>query len=182
MNGDPDLPVIMRYCQREERIVFGRAINKPTGGLLSRSGQRVFHWYASRTLRVQLDPQLTRLVAMPRSVVNTLLKLRDPSGYLSVQIGHAGLQALHHDYLLEDPQRWSRRRTLGASMVHAVNITAQNSVHPLRMLTYVCLAGMLFNLLYCVFIVAIYFFLDDRAPGWVGLSTQQAIYFFFICS
>ena len=184
LGQDPmkDLPIIMRSCQHEERIIFGRALNKPNGGPIRRLGQRVFHWYASRTLRVQLDPLLTRFVAMPRSVVNTLLKLRDPSGYLSVQIGHAGLQALYHDYKLERPELWLRRRSLGASMVHAVNITAQNSVHPLRLLTYVGLAGMLFNLLYGAFIVGIYFFMDDRAPGWVGLSTQQAVYFFFICS
>ena len=185
LGQDPmtDLPVIIRDTASGKNASFSAGLpTSPPGDRCGGSGQQVFHWYASRTLRVQLDPLLTRLVAMPRSVVNTLLKLRDPSGYLSVQIGHAGLQALYHDYSLERPELWLKRRSLGAAMAHAVNITAQNSVHPLRMLTYVGLAGMLFDVLYCVFIVGIYFFMDDRAPGWVGLSTQQAIYFFFICS
>ena len=184
LGQDPmeELPLVMARCQETERVIFGRALNKPVGGLLRRTGQRLFQWYASRTLRVELDPGLTRLAAMPRAVVNTLLKLRDPSGYLSVQAGYAGLHTLHHDYLLERPELWLSRQTLGESIVRAVNITAQNSVHPLRLLTYVGLLGLFFDVLYGFFIMGIYFFMADRAPGWVALSAQQAIYFLFICA
>ncbi|MCB0790280.1 MAG: glycosyltransferase [Flavobacteriales bacterium] len=184
LGQDPltELPRIMERCRSEERIIFGRATNKPTGGLLRRIGQRLFQRYAARALHVELDPRVTRLVAMPRSMVNTLLKLRDPSGYLSVQIGHAGVRPAYHDYVLDRPDLWLARQDLGSSIMRAVNVTAQNSVHPLRFVTYIGVIGLVFDLLYGLFILGIFLFMKDRAPGWVALSGQQAIYFFFICA
>ncbi len=184
LGQDPmeELPVILSQCQAEDLIVFGRATNKPHGGWLPRLGERIFRHYMHRTLNVSLDPDLTRMVALPRSVVNQLLKVRDPSGYLSVQSGYVGVGRAFHDYALERPERWRTGRGLGRSIQRGVNIIAQNSVHPLRFLTWIGAIGAVFNLCYALFIAGIFFFMDDYAPGWVALSGQQAIYFFFTCT
>lgn len=96
LGQDPmgELPAILQTCQREDRIVFGRARNKPAGGPLRKLGQRAFRYYTARTMNVELHKDLTRLVAMPRAVVNSLLKVRDPSGYLGVQTGYIGLRTV----------------------------------------------------------------------------------------
>ena len=184
LGQDPmvELPALLARCQTEDRIVFGRATNKPAGGLLRKLGQRAFKQYTTRTMHVELDQGLTRLVAMPRAVVNSLLKLRDPSGYLGAQTGYIGLNTLFHDYALEQPQAWHAHESLSRSLSRGMNIVAQNSVHPLRFLTWISAVGGLFNLLYLFFIIAIWIFHPGRPDGWVALSAQQCIYFFFICA
>jgi glycosyltransferase involved in cell wall biosynthesis len=176
------LPEIIGVCQQQNRVVFGRAVNKPHGGWVPRLGERLFRHYLKRVLNVNIDPDLTHLVAMPRSVVNQLLKVRDPSGYLSVQSGYVGVERTFVEYGLEDPAAFQKDRGLARSVQRGVNIIAQNSVHPLRFLTWIGALGALFNLLYAAFITAIFFFKEDYAPGWVALSGQQAIYFFFTCT
>ncbi|MBL7983326.1 MAG: glycosyltransferase [Flavobacteriales bacterium] len=176
------LPEIIGICQLQNKVVFGRALNKPHGGWVPRMGERLFRHYLKRILNVTIDPDLTHLVAMPRSVVNQLLKVRDPSGYLSVQSGYVGVERTYVEYALNDPEAFQKDRGLARSVQRGVNIIAQNSVHPLRFLTWIGALGALFNLLYAVFITAIFFFKDDYAPGWVALSGQQAIYFFFTCT
>jgi len=184
LGQDPmaELPILLETCQREDRIVFGRARNKPRGGLLRKLGQQLFGYYTAQTMNVKLHKDLTRLVGMPRSVVNSLLKVRDPSGYLSVQTGYVGLRTVYHDYSMERPDRWHTHENLGRSVARGINIVAQNSVHPLRFLTWIGAVGALLNMIYFLFVVGVYFFKPDYTPGWVALSAQQAIYFFFICA
>lgn len=184
LGQDPmaQLPEVLDKCVREDRIVFGKASNKPRGGLLRKLGQRVFRYYTAHTMNVTLHRDLTRLVGMPRSVVNSLLKVRDPSGYLSVQTGYVGLVTVYHDYAMERPERWHSHENLGRSVTRGINIVAQNSVHPLRFLTWICGAGAILNILYLMFIAGVYFFKPDYTPGWVALSAQQSMYFFFICT
>lgn len=184
LGQDPmeELPQVITQCQEADAIIFGRANNKPQGGPLVRAGEGIFRHYMRRVLNVSLDPDLTRLVAMPRAVVNQLLKVRDPSGYLSVQSGYVGVARKLHTYALERPERWRAGRGLWRSVQRGVNIIAQNSTHPLRFLTWIGALGALFNLFYAIFIAGIFFFKEDYTPGWVALSGQQAIYFFFTCA
>lgn len=174
------LPELMRQCQETDHVFFGRARNKPKGGLVRRLGSWLFRLYAGRVLGVSIDPCSTRLVAMPRRTVNSLLKVRDPSGYVGMQVGYVGIGARWFDYELEGAGRWAGQESLSASATRAVHIIAQNSVHPLRLLTYIGIAAALFNLIYVVFILGILLLRDNYPPGWVALSGQNAIYFFFI--
>jgi hypothetical protein len=174
------LPDLMERCQAADEAYFGLALDKPKGGLLRRAGSWLFRTYTGRVLGVAIDPRATRLAALPRKAVNALLKVRDPSGYIGVQAGYVGIVAHQFDYHLDDPARAAHLEPLGVSVTRALRIIAQNSVHPLRLLTYIGVVGALFNLLYACFILGIFLFSEHYAPGWVALSGQNAVYFFFI--
>jgi glycosyltransferase involved in cell wall biosynthesis len=174
------LPDLMEECQRTDEAYFGLALDKPKGGPLRRLGSWIFRVYAGRVLGVAIDRRATRLAALPRKAVNALLKVRDPSGYIGIQAGYVGIVSSWYPYQLDDPVRARHLEPLNTSVARALRIIAQNSVHPLRLLTYLGVLAAAFNLLYVLFILGIYLFRDSYPPGWVALSGQNAIYFFFI--
>jgi len=78
------------------------------------------------------------------------------------------------------PPRLTQRRLLRDSLDRGAFLLVSTTRAPLRMVTTLSMFGAFANLAYSGYVIAIWAFKKDVAPGWVTLSLQQSGMFFLI--
>ena len=74
----------------------------------------------------------------------------------------------------------ARPKRLADSIDRGIRLLVATTRGPMRLVTLLCLFGAVANLLYCGYVIAVFLFKPDVAPGWVTLSLQQSGMFFLI--
>jgi hypothetical protein len=69
---------------------------------------------------------------------------------------------------------------LRESLSRGIQLVTSSSEHPLRLTTSLSAFGAFASFAYSVYVVLIWAFKEDVAPGWVSLSMQQSGMFFLI--
>tara|TARA_B100001758_G_C18095754_1_gene445795 strand:- start:182 stop:694 length:513 start_codon:yes stop_codon:yes gene_type:complete len=117
---------------------------------------------------------------MSRQAVNAIIQIKDSSQYLRLTSSFVGYTRKAFIY---DPVylgKSSRETGFIASFKQAQTIIMENSVHPLRFVSWLGLFAAISNLFYIGYIIAVYTFKDDVMAGWTTLSLQNGSQFFFI--
>jgi hypothetical protein len=155
-------------------------MSRSTDPVWLRLGARTFYWICNRLLSMNIPDQSTHFRVLSRQAVNAVVRIGDRTRYLrtlSAYVGY-GIQGLPYDPI----SRRQRRR--GKSPIEAlrlaIDIIVSNTTRPLRLVSYIGLAMSVLFLLYMAYIVLIYLFKPDVAEGWVTLSAQSAVAFFFV--
>ncbi len=117
---------------------------------------------------------------LSRAVVNTIARTRSKSRHLRLLACTLGYPVSPYRYEPMGPPSAMRRRPLLEAFHDALRILVSSSQTPLRLVSALgILAGSL-NLCYVLYVLAIYFFKKEVAPGWVTLSLQSSAMFFFV--
>ena len=177
----PDMvPVMIERAREGAGIVFGLRQDRRTDPLLLRIGAHLFYWYADSILNLRTPKNATHFRVLSRQVVNALIKIKEQTRYLRTLSGYVGYANQSVVYTPIRRRKVTRRKGLFEALQLAVNIIVTNSAQPLRHVTLLGLAASGLNALYVLYIVAIYFFKDAVAEGWVTQSLQTAVMFFFL--
>jgi hypothetical protein len=127
---------------------------------------------------LDLDSYSTSLIAISRRVVNYLLQFPDPQIKFRNLPSTTGFKRTS----IRIPRL--RRNTdtirLRESLSRGIQLVTSSSESPLRLATTLSAVGAFSSLAYSVYVVLIWAFKEDVAPGWVSLSMQQSGMFFLI--
>lgn len=170
------LPAMVDRVRAGHGLVIGR---RPLGdkGLFDRLARWAFHRVCALVAGFEMPERTTAFIGLARGTLNSINQVRDKYRFLKA---YSLLKGYHVEYLeygqTERGRNW--RRPLGSAIGLAVDILVSNSLRPLRLASGLAIAVSGINLLYMSYIIAIYFFKEHVAEGWVTLSMQNAVAYF----
>ena len=174
------MPELIEQCRRGKDILIGVRQNRRGEPLWMRAGANLFYWCCKRLFKIPLTKNATQFCVLSRQVVNALIQVRDKYCYLHLLSTYVGYRS--QTFIYEPIRRYKKIRS--KSLIESLNLGLQiifiNSVNPLRLASLLSLVASLFNLIYIGYVVLIYLFKEKVAEGWVTLSVQNAVMFFFI--
>jgi len=181
-DSDPTdlIPELVSRSRAGAGVVFGQRASRKTDPFWLRLGAGLFYWICNHLLGMNIPGHSTHFRVLSRQAVNAVLRMGDRTRYLrtlSAYVGY-GSQALEYEPISRRAR--PRRKSPIEALRLAIDIVVSNSTRPLRLVSYVGLVMSLLFLLYIGYIVLIYLFKPDVAEGWVTLSAQSAVAFFFI--
>lgn len=127
---------------------------------------------------IDLDSYSTSLIAINRRVVNYLLQFPQPQIKFRNLPSTTGFRRT----LVRAPLQRSiaNKIKLHESLSRGIQLVTSSSESPLRLATTLSAVGAFASLVYSAYVVLIWAFNEDIAPGWASLSLQQSGMFFLI--
>lgn len=181
-NSDPPelIPEFVERSRHGVDIVFG--VRKSLAGepWLRRAAAALFDWYCHKVLKLDLPRNAALFRCMSRQAVNAVGTIKDSYRYLRLFTADIGYPKEGVAYEPINRRGSTRRQSLGRAVGQGIEIIIETSAHPLRFVSWLGLAASTVNLLYALYVVGIYLFKRDVAPGWPTLSLQNAGQFFLI--
>lgn len=171
---------MLALALRDRGTVLGITRSLPGQGWLFRCCRRLFYRIIGLLLRTRIPSEATGFCVLSRAVVNTISRTRSKSRHLRLLACTLGYPVRLYRYEPIASALVLRRRSLRDAVHDAMRILVSSSQTPLRLVSALgILAGSL-NLCYVLYVLAIYFFKKEVAPGWVTLSLQSSAMFFFV--
>jgi glycosyltransferase involved in cell wall biosynthesis len=152
----------------------------PGHSWLFRCCRRLFYRIVGLLLRARIPADSTGFCVMSRAVVNTVSRTRSKFRHLRLLACTLGYPVCLYLYEPERPAPVMRRRTLLDAFQDAMRLLVSTSQTPLRLVSALGIFAGSLNLCYVLYVLAIYFFKKEVAPGWVTLSLQSSAMFFFV--
>ena len=175
------IPDMIELCRKGGGIVHGIATNPPKRSFVRNICGAFFRKSARKHLGIDIKRGVSDLRVMSRQAVNALLQIREQNRHLRVLTLMLGYRHDFHEYGIESRDGTRRPVSLSGEVATAIDLLAANTRHPLRIVTLGGLIGAVINMIYAVYVVAIYLTKDDVASGWTTLSLQLSGMFFFVC-
>lgn len=173
------IAAMLELVVRKGGTVLGVTRTPPALGWLFRSCRRLFYRLVGFLLRARIPADSTGFCVLSRAVVNTIARTRSKSRHLRLLACTLGYPVSLYRYEPKDNAPRLQRPLLDAFQ-DGLRILVSSSQAPLRLVSALgILAGSL-NLCYVLYVLAIYFFKKEVAPGWVTLSLQSSAMFFFV--
>lgn len=179
-HGDIDhLELLAREAANGNDIVFTRRTFPRGRRILPRTlVYKAFGVATKVSTGLDLDSYSTSLIAISRKVVNYMLQFPDPQIKFRNLPSTTGFRRTS----ITIPQWRSNGKDikLRESLSRGIQLVTSSSEHPLRLTTSLSAFGAFASFAYSVYVVLIWAFKEDVAPGWVSLSMQQSGMFFLI--
>ena len=174
------IPEFVKYCIEGSDVVFGVRRTRSHENWLTRCATALFYWYCHKILKLDLTKNATQFRCMSRQVVNAIIQIKDSYRHLRLFSSYVGYARKPIVYDPIKPGKNARKRSFSESVNQALTIIMENSVHPLRFVSWLGVFAATSNLIYAGYIVAVYLLKEDIMQGWTTLSLQNAGQFFFI--
>jgi glycosyltransferase involved in cell wall biosynthesis len=170
---------MLEVAVREGGTVLG--VTRTAGhGWLFRCCRRLFYRTVGLLLRTRIPADSTGFCVLSRAVVNTIARTRSKSRHLRLLACTLGYPVSLYRYEPKGPVLLMRRRRLLEAFHDAMRILVSTSQTPMRLVSTLGILASSLNLCYVLYVLAIYFFKKEVAPGWVTLSLQSSAMFFFV--
>ena len=181
-NSDPPrlIPDMIRDSRSRHGIVFGVRADRSDQPPLTRAAIGLFYWCAKRFLKLAIPENATYFLVMNRQAVNAITRIKDKHRHLRVLSAYVGYDSKSFVYQPINRHGGSSRRSFFEVVNVAIDIIVANSIHPLRLVSWLGLFAGTVNAAYVCYILGIYLFKPDVAPGWTTLSLQTAGMFFLV--
>ena len=174
------IPKLIERCRGGKDILIGVSKNRRGQPLWLKIGANLFYYFCKHIFKIPITKNTTQFRVFSRQVVNAVTQVQDKYRYLHLLSFYIGYK--YQTFIYEPIRRYKVSRT--KSLVEYLNLALQiivvNSVHPLRFASYLSLLASVFNIIYIGYVILVYLVKDKVAEGWVTLSIQNAIMFFFI--
>lgn len=178
------LAAMIDTAEREGGTVLGVTQTPPAHGWLFRCCRRLFYRLVGLLLRAHIPADSTGFCVLSRAVVNTIARTRSKNRHLRLLACTLGYPVTLYRY---EPQGGTgvspvlpRRRSLGDAFADALRLVVSSSQTPLRLVSALGVFAGSLNLCYVLYVLAIYCFKKEVAPGWATLSLQSSAMFFFV--
>ncbi|RPA68432.1 glycosyltransferase [Cyclobacteriaceae bacterium YHN15] len=159
-------------------VVFAKNNQEPNRSLAYRVSyglfNKIFKWFNG----VHLAKEAPNFRVFSRNVVNFILRYPQPAVIYRHLPATGGFTKTVLEYYYDAPS--SQKRNLWKGIDRGMRLLVSTTRAPMRLVTSLSLFGAFSNLLYSIYVLAIWFFKEDVAPGWVSMSLQQSGMFFLI--
>lgn len=168
------------HANSKADIIFGVARNLTRKTYVERWGAKLFYWYSKKFMDINVPLQSTYFISMNRTAANALTM----SGRFMRHIRHmaqrVGFTTQTFEYELPpEAQPYSHAKS-GTLVSRGIDLVANYSSHPLRMLSYFGIVAGLLNIVYAVYVLIVNLSKRDIAQGWTTLSLQSSLMFFIL--
>lgn len=130
--------------------------------------------FSNIILGVNLNTFSCKTLIISRRIVNYLTKFKNPELKLRTISSIKGLKKsiLNYEYQSQD------KENLLQSLSRGLKIITSSTSLPLRFATTITSLGAIFSFLYSIYVLLIFIFKDNVAPGWASISLQLSFMFF----
>jgi glycosyltransferase involved in cell wall biosynthesis len=173
------VPQIVERCRDGADVVVGMDVGPKDDGFFRRLLARIFHSYCRRFMGMDVEGHGDYRV-LSRAAINALVQIKDRVRQLRHLTTLIGFKTDRFEYRTISRSGRDVRPPLVGEIRSALSLIFANSILPLRFASLLGLAASGTNLLYLLYVVAIYFFKSHVAEGWTTLSLQQGGMFFLI--
>lgn len=159
-------------------VVFANNKQKPNQSLAYNAAVSVFNTIFKWFNGINLSKEAPEFRVLSRHVINFILRHPQPA----MAYRHLPATGGFTKTLLEYSSKpfLKQRKNLLNSIDRGMRLLVSTTRGPMRMVTSFSLFGAISNLFYSFYVVAVWFFKSDVAPGWVSMSLQQSGMFFLI--
>lgn len=159
-------------------VVFANNSQKSAQSLAYRSADAVFNRMYKWFNGIHLVKEAPQYRIISKRVVNFILQHPQPAMTYRYLPATGGFSRVKLEYSAAPTVR--REKRLGESVDRGVRLLVSTTRAPMRLVTSISLFGALANLIYSIYVVAIFLTKSDVAQGWVSMSLQQSGMFFLI--
>ena len=173
------IPKLIEECRQGKEMLFGVRATGDTGSLLRRWAGEFFYFLTETVFRLPLLRHATYFQVYSRQALNAVVRIKEKGRYLRLMssiVGYTNRTFVYQPVsaAAETERGWSDSFSL------AVGLLTAHSANPLRAVSVLGLFASFLNLLYALYIVAIYVLKPHVAEGWTTLSLQTAGLFFWV--
>jgi polyisoprenyl-phosphate glycosyltransferase len=172
------LPEMLNHALRGADVVFAANEQKSPQSIPYRVCSAVFNAVYKWFNGFHLVKEAPKYRVLSRTVVNFVMQHSRPAvtyRHLPASSGFARVTLCY-----SAPPKASARKRLSDGIGRGMQMLVSNTRGPMRIVTALSLFGAVANLLYSIYVIAIFMVKDDVAPGWVTLSLQQSGMFLLI--
>jgi hypothetical protein len=165
------LPEMLERVVSGVDVVFAENTRKPHQTAAYRLCYGLFNAIYERVNGIDLSRDAPQYRVLSRRVVNYILQHPHPSiayrhlpatgGFARANLQYTGSSEEPPHHLVESIERGTR-------------LLVTTTRTPMRLVTWLCLFGAAANVVYSVYVILIFLFKSEVAPGWVTLSLQQS--------
>lgn len=159
-------------------IVFGTNSLSPREPLLHRVLGRCFEWLYALFHGARFVRDAPALRLLSREAVLLILKHPQPSVTYRQLAQLAGFQRVYME--IAAAPRHPRTPLLSARIDRGMRLLTTTTRAPLRSATGLATVAAALNMLYSIYVVAVFMLKDDVAPGWTTLSLQTSGMFLLV--
>jgi glycosyltransferase involved in cell wall biosynthesis len=174
------IPQLIEQCREGKSLLIGVRKNRLGEPWWMQAGANLFYWCCQRIFKIPLTKNSTQFRVLNRQVVKALIQVEDKYRYLRILSAYVGYRS--QTFIYEPLKRYKRSRQ--RSLLESINLGLQiifiNSVNPLRVASLLSLFASFLNLLYLFYIIIVVIFKKKIAEGWITLSVQNTVMFFFV--
>lgn len=170
---------ILKQSVISGRVVLGVRNDSKEDSLLIRCGRAVFYYICDHYLGLSFQKNTTFLAAIPRQVVNFVIRNQDRFGFIKLITAQVGVATDGYPYNFIAGHK-KVGRSFFKSVDLSIKVVTGETQTPLRVVALGALALSALNLLYVVYVFLIYFFKNTVAEGWTTLSLQISVGLFLL--
>jgi glycosyltransferase involved in cell wall biosynthesis len=159
-------------------VVFVHNRRRPKQSLLYRFAHYIFNAAYKWFNGVDLEKDAPQFRVMSRAVVNFILQHPQPEIMYRHLPATGGFSRSKLDY--DYASNAARKKRFKGSLDRGVKLIVSSGKAPMRAVTSLSFLGAIANLIYSIYVVVIWLFKTDVAPGWASLALQQSGMFFTI--
>jgi glycosyltransferase involved in cell wall biosynthesis len=174
------IPTLVAELHPPIRIVVGTRASRSGQGLVSRLGAWIFYRVTQRLLGVRLPANATQFRAMDRRALNATLRIKDRLRHLRLLALQTGYPIATVSYEPISGRHPQPDRSFFASLSLAVDMSVAIGRRPLRLVSLLGVIGSVINLVYALYVIAIFLFKNEVAEGWTTLSLEISLMFFLL--
>jgi hypothetical protein len=175
-----EVPALVRLAAENGGSVLATTSAAPRRGPAFRRLRASFYWLLNALTRARVPADSTGFCALARPAVNTITRTRSKRRHLRMLACTAGYPVAGYRYRPRPGGADRDPRTLGDAVREALSLVVANSKTPLRLVSSLGIFAGSCNLCYVLYVLGVYLFKKEVAPGWVTLSLQIAAMFFFV--
>jgi glycosyltransferase involved in cell wall biosynthesis len=174
------IPELIDRARCGQDLLIGIRCDRNDEPFWMQAGANTFYWICQKLLKIPLIKNSTQFRVFSRPVVNAITQVQDKSRYLRLMSSYVGYSSQTFTYNFIKRYKRRRLKNIVDLLDTGLQIIVINSVRPLRFASYIGFLASIFNIAYIGYIALVYLFKSEVAEGWVTLSFQNAIMFFFI--
>ena len=179
---DPPIELVpmVEICRSGTDLVLGVDGRPAPTGPVYQMMRSAFLGLARRLIGLNLQTGTTGYRALSRQAVNALVKVRLRRRYFAVVAADVGLTTAIHPYPRISRSGKRPERNLLRALRIGLSVLIHNSNVPLRFASTLGLLGSGLSLLSALYVIAIYLFKREVAPGWTTISLLMSGLFFLV--
>lgn len=175
------IPGLVEKARTSRCLLLGMTKDRTGQPLVMRMLTRLFYTFAIPIFRLPLIPDATQFQVLHRQAVNGITAIKDRFRYLRLATASIGYTTEYFPYQPVWRSKEGQGRGFFESLDLALTLVTSATAHPLRIASWLAICASGINLLYAMYVLAIFLFKQQVQPGWVTLSLQGAGMFFVIC-
>jgi polyisoprenyl-phosphate glycosyltransferase len=172
------LPTMLDHAVAGADIVFALNEQATRQSLPYRVCSRGFNSLYERLNGIDLSREAPQYRVLSKRVINFILQHPQPSITYRHLPATRGFTKANLTYSAKPSA--VRVKRLSESIDRGMRLLVTTTRTPMRLVTSLSLLGAMANVVYSLYVIAVWIFKSDVAPGWVTLSLQQSGMFFLL--